>query len=201
MIVTENLKMKVGLTMNWIESIKKYTVFNEQEKIDKEIIVKCLGKFDDVLTRENEIAHITSSAFVINKNRDKLLMVHHNIYNSWSWTGGHADGDGDLLYVAIKEVKEETGVENIWVVSKDILSLDILPVLGHQRRGKYVAPHLHLSVAYLLECDENEQLVIKPDENSSVQWIPFKEIDTYSNEPHMIEIYKKIISKVESLSV
>jgi 8-oxo-dGTP pyrophosphatase MutT (NUDIX family) len=183
--------------MNWVESIKNYTVYSEQEKKDKKIIIKCLEMFDDVLTRDNEIVHITSSAFVVNKNRDKVLMVHHNIFNSWSWTGGHADGDEDLLYVAIKEVKEETGVENIWAVSEDILSLDILPVLGHKKRGKYVAPHLHLSVAYLLEGDENEPLVVKPDENSSVQWIPFEKIDTYSNEPHMKEIYKKIISKIE----
>jgi len=187
--------------MNWIDSIKNYTASNEQEKKDKAIIIKCLEMFDDIFTRDNEIVHITSSAFVVNKNRDKALMVHHNIFNSWSWTGGHADGDEDLLYVAIKEVKEETGIKNIQTVSEDILSLDILPVFGHEKRGKYVAPHLHLSVAYLLESDENEPLFIKPDENSNVQWIPFEEIDTYSNEPHMTEIYKKIISKIEELSI
>ncbi|WP_026678247.1 NUDIX hydrolase [Fictibacillus gelatini] len=187
--------------MNWIEQIKNYSAFNEQEQKDKEIMLKCLDQFDDVLTRNNDIVHITSSAFVVNKNRDKVLMVHHNIYNSWSWTGGHADGDGDLLHVAIKEVKEETGVETIRPVTDDIFSLDILPVVGHEKRGKYVAPHLHLSVAYLLEGDENEQLAIKPDENSGVQWIPFEEIDAYSNEPHMKAVYKKIIAKINALSI
>jgi len=181
--------------MNWIESIKKYTICNEQEKKDKEITIKCLELFDDLLTRDNEIAHITSSAFVVNKNRDKVLMVHHNIFNSWSWTGGHADGDPDLLHVAIKEVKEETGVKNIFPVNNDILSLDIIPVLGHIRKGKYVSPHLHISVAYLIEADENESLVVKPDENSGVQWIPVDKIDMYSNEPHMKKIYNKILSK------
>lgn len=184
--------------MNWRENIKNYSVWNEQEKKDKEIIIKCIEMFDDVLTRENDIAHLTSSAFVVNQKRNKILMVHHNIFNSWSWTGGHADGDEDLLNVAIKEVMEETGVNNIQPISEDILSLDILPVLGHQKRGKYIAPHLHLSVAYLLEGDENEPLVVKPDENSSVQWIKFEDIDKYSNEPHMIEIYKKIISKISN---
>ncbi|MGG4106042.1 NUDIX hydrolase [Paenibacillus lautus] len=155
--------------------------------------------FDDVLTRDNEIAHITSSAFVVNKNRSKALMVHHNISNSWSWA--HADGDVDLLYVANKEVKEETGIQNIKPVDQNILSLDILPVLGHTKKGKYIAPHLHISVAYLLEGDENETLVVKPDENSSVQWIPFREINMYSNESHMKVIYNKIISKIEKSSI
>jgi len=191
--------VKVGQGMNWIESIKNYNICNEQEKKDREIAIKCIDIFDDILTRDNEIAHITSSAFVVNKNKDKVLMVHHNIFNSWSWTGGHADGDEDLLHVAIKEVKEETGIKNISPVSEDILSLDIIPVLGHIRKGKYVSPHLHISIAYLIEADESEPLVVKPDENSGVQWVPLDKIDAYSNELHMKNIYHKILSKIATL--
>lgn len=77
--------------------------------------------------------------------------------------------------------------------------MDIIPVIGHIRKGKFVSPHLHLSVAYLLEADENEELVVKPDENSGVRWIPLSKIDTFSNEPHMMKIYNKIVSKIEAL--
>jgi ADP-ribose pyrophosphatase len=185
--------------MNWSESIKAYNPYNEQEEKDKEMIIKCIDTFQNILTRDNELAHITSSAFVINKTKDKVLMVHHNIYNSWSWTGGHADGEEDLLAVAIKEVKEETGVRNVRSVSSNIFSLDILTVLGHVKRGKYVAPHLHLSVAYLVEADENELLIIKADENSGVKWIPIEEVNTYSDEPHMQKVYSKLISKIKDL--
>lgn len=191
--------MKVRENMNWIDSIKKYNPYNEQEKKDKEIILNCINTFDDILTRNNEITHITSSAFVVNEARDKVLMVHHNIYNSWSWTGGHADGEEDLLVVAIKEVKEETGVRNIHPVSSNIFSLDILPVLGHVKRGKYVSAHLHLSVAYLVEADENELLIVKADENSDVRWIQIDEVNTYSSEPHMQKIYNKLIAKISAL--
>lgn len=187
------------MKLNWIESIKEYTACNDQEKKDKEITIRSLEMFDDILIRDNELVHVTSSAFVVNKNRDKVLMVHHNIFNSWSWTGGHADGDGNLLFVAIKEVKEETGVQNVFPVSEDIVSLDIIPVLGHIRKGKYVAPHLHISIAYLVEADENEPLIVKPDENSGVKWIAIEEIDSYSNEPHMKKIYNKVISKIQAL--
>lgn len=183
--------------MNWINSIKEYTPCNEQEEKDKEVIIKCIDMFNDILTRDNEIAQITSSAFIVNKDKDKVLMVYHNIYTSWSWVGGHVDGEEDLLYVAIKEAKEETGIKDVSSVSDNILSLDILPVLGHVRKGKYVPPHLHLSVTYLLEADENEQLIIKPDENNGVKWIPVNKIDTYSNEPHMVKVYNKIMSKLK----
>jgi 8-oxo-dGTP pyrophosphatase MutT (NUDIX family) len=185
--------------MDWIKSIEKYAPCNEQEKKDKELTLKYAGLFDDILTRENDLIHMTSSAFVVNKDRSKALMVHHNIYNSWSWTGGHADGESDLLFVAIKEVKEETGIGNVCPVSEDILSLDIIPVLGHIKRGKYVSPHLHISAAYLLEADESDYLAIKADENSDVKWVPIEDIEYYSDEPHMKKIYRKIISKVNGM--
>jgi 8-oxo-dGTP pyrophosphatase MutT (NUDIX family) len=185
--------------MNWITPIKEYLTCCEQEVKDKDSIIKCFETFEDILTRDNSIAHVTSSAFVVNHNRDKVLMVYHNIFDSWSWTGGHADGDENLLQVAMKEVQEETGIKSAIPVSNDILSLDMIPVRGHRKNGVYVSPHLHISIAYLLEADEKEPLVIKPDENSGVQWIPVTEIETYSSEPHMKKIYRKAINKFVSI--
>ncbi len=187
--------------MSWIDSIEEFVPSNEQERKDKEVILKYINMFDDILKRDNEIIHITISGFVINKDKDKVLMVHHNIFNSWSLTGGHADGEENLLGVAILEIKEETGVKNIIPITNKIISLDILPVLGHFRRGKYVSSHLHISVVYLVQADENELVVIKPDENSAVKWIPISEIDIHSSESHMKKIYNKIISKIEKLPV
>jgi len=184
--------------MNWTQLIKNYIPYCEQEEKDKKLIEYCINKFDDILTRENPIAHITSSAFIVNKTKDKVLMVHHNIYNSWSWTGGHADGEEDLLAVAIKEAREETGVKNIHPVTPHIFSLDVLPVTSHIKRGEYISAHLHLSVAYLALADEDELLIVKTDENSAVKWIPIEDVNAYSNEPHMQKVYGKFISKINS---
>lgn len=183
--------------MNWIDQIKEYTPYNEQEEADKKLILNAINNYDNLLSRENTIAHITSSGYIVNKERTKVLMIHHNIYKTWAWTGGHADGDDDLLHVAIKEAVEETGVKNFTPVTNEILSLDVLPVIGHIKRGKYVSAHLHLSVAYLLEASEDEELFIKEDENSGVKWIPIDEIDKYSNEPDMIILYNKFNEKIK----
>ena len=173
-------------------------IIDEQEKKDKEIILDFINKNDDVLVRDNEIAHITSSGFIVNKLRTKVLMIHHNIYNSWGWTGGHADGDSDLIKVSIKEAKEETGIKEARPITNDICSIDILPVNAHIKRGKYVASHLHLSVAYILEADENEELVVKEDENSGVKWVPINEVLEMSSEPWVRDrVYAKIIDKMK----
>jgi 8-oxo-dGTP pyrophosphatase MutT (NUDIX family) len=182
---------------NIIENFKPY---NEQEQKDKETFLKWMDSFEDLLTRNNEFAHFTSSAFVVNKEKTKVLMIYHKIYDSWGWTGGHADGEDDLLSVALREVEEETGVKKLKPVSNDIFLLDILSVIGHFKRGKYVSAHVHLSVAYLIEADENEPLRIKEDENSGVAWVPIGEVVAKSTEPHMKILYKKAIDKIQSFS-
>ena len=67
----------------WKQQLINYKPYNEQEKADLRVIHRCIETFDDILTRNNEIAHFTISGFVVNEKRDKVLMVHHNIYNSW----------------------------------------------------------------------------------------------------------------------
>ena len=184
--------------MNWQQQITNYEPTNEQEVVDKQLFLKCMQTFDQILTRENEIAHVTCSAFVVNKARTKVLMVHHNIYQSWSWTGGHADGETDFLSVALREVQEETGVCHLQPVTPNIYSLDVLTVVGHMKKGKFISPHLHLNVAYLIEADEEHALTIAKEENSGVAWLPIGKIDDYSNEEHMKPIYHKIIAKMNA---
>ena len=93
-----------------INQIKEYKPYNEQEERDKILILDWIRNNENAFSRENTVAHMTASAWVVNRERTRVLMVYHNIYNSWSWLGGHADGETDLLSVAIREVKEEAGI-------------------------------------------------------------------------------------------
>ncbi len=150
----------------------------------------------DYLDRTNLIAHFTASMWTVNKERTKTLMVYHNIYNSWSWIGGHADGIEDLCAVALRELQEETGVGNARLVSGDIFSLETIIVEGHVKKGNYVPSHLHFNVTYLAEADENEVLIVNEAENQAVKWWSFEEALKVSTEPWMVEnIYKKLIEK------
>ena len=177
--------------------IEKYIPYNEQEKSDRNVMLKYINDFDDVLTRNNEYGHFTASGWVVNNKRTKVLMVYHNIYKSWSWTGGHSDGDSNLLNVAIKELKEETGVKNVKPILDDIFSLEIICVNGHVKEEKYVSSHVHLNVSYFLEADENDALKVKEDENSGVKWVDIDKVIEVSSEPWMKGIYKKLIEKMK----
>jgi 8-oxo-dGTP pyrophosphatase MutT (NUDIX family) len=183
--------------LNLHEEIQNYIPFNEQEKNDKSIMLKYLSENKNTLTRENEIAHFTASAWVLNNDEDKVLMIYHNIYKSWSWTGGHVDGEEDLLAVAIREVQEETGINEVVPITTNIYSLETITVDGHVKRGKYVSSHLHMNLTYLLKATGNEALVVKPDENSGVKWVNIEEAVSISNEPWMQGIYEKLNLKLD----
>ena len=182
------------------EIIEKYQPYNEQEAKDKQTMLKYIDTFEDVLTRNNEFGHFTASAWTLNQERTKVLMVYHNIYQSWAWTGGHADGESNLLEVAIRELKEETGVKNVKVLNDNIFSLEIICVNGHVKRGKYISSHQHLNLTYLLEVDEKEILKMKEDENSGVKWINLEDVEKASNEKWMIEnVYQKLNDKLKNM--
>lgn len=184
--------------MKFIESLINYVPYNEQEEKDKKFMLNYIDNSANILDRTNIVAHFTASSWIVNKARDKVLMIYHNIYDSWSWTGGHADGDDDLLAVAVKEAKEETGVDNILPVDGSIYSIEVITVDGHIKRGEYVSSHLHLNITYLLEADESEDLSVKEDENSAVSWFDMECVVEASSEPWMQNhIYKKLNEKLD----
>ena len=184
----------------YVDEIRAYTPQNEQEAADQRLILEYIRLFpDNILTRDNEIAHLSSSGFVVNADGTRVLMAHHNIYKVWAWTGGHADGEGDLLSVALREAREETGVEHIRPLSPAIASLDILPVWGLVKRGKWVPSHQHLNVSYLLVADERDALQIREGENSRVGWLPAERLLEYTNEWQMDGVYAKLLARAREL--
>ena len=184
--------------MTITEQIKAYTPCCEQERRDQEAMLAFLAVNDDAFLRSNLTAHMTASAWVLSPDRTRVVMVYHNIYRSWSWTGGHADGEEDLLAVAIREVQEETGIRELKVLKDGIFSLENLTVDGHIKRGVYVPSHIHMNVTYLLQAKE-DTLRCKRDENSGVQWMTPQEALASSTEPWMVErIYRKLVDKAKA---
>ncbi len=167
-----------------------------QEAADKALLLRWMDWGGDILTRENQTAHLTASAWVVSPDRTQVLMAYHNLYRSWAWLGGHADGDADLQAVAAREAREESGIQTLRPLG-EIASLEILTVDGHKKRGSYVPSHLHLNVTYLFEADPSEPLAVKADENSAVGWINVADIPEKSTEPWFVErIYSKLIRKM-----
>ena len=184
--------------MNLTSVLKTYHPWNRQEEQDIAEILRRLEQGEELYTRDNAAAHLTVSAWVVTPDRTQVLLAYHHIYDSWAWLGGHADGERDLLAVALREVREESGIPAT-PVSEDIFSVEILPVSGHEKRGEYLPSHLHLNVTFLLEADPNAPIRPKEDENSRVGWFYTEDALSASSEPWIRDrIYRKLCEKVQA---
>lgn len=183
--------------MDLIQALREYQPWNQQERQDRSEMLRRLQSGEPLLDRENLSAHMTASAWVVSPRRDRVLMAYHNLYDSWAWLGGHADGEEDLLSVALKEVREESGLQDVRPLTEDIFSVEILAVAGHEKKGQFVSSHLHLNVTYLLEADPAHPVRCKEDENKAVGWFTLEGAIAASKEPWFQErVYQKLNEKL-----
>ena len=180
--------------MDIVDEIRAFAPLCEQEERDKAAMLAFLAVHPDAFDRTCLTAHMTASSWILSPDRTRVAMCWHNLYRSWSWTGGHADGRRDLLAVAMDEAREETGLDTELLAS-GIFSLENLTVDGHVKRGVYVPSHIHMNVTYLLRA-KGEDLRPKPDENKAVRWMTPQEALTEPTEPWMVErVYRKLTER------
>ena len=97
---------------DWKQTIRGYVPKDEREVAEKAEILTLIDREGErLLTRDCAYAHVTASSVIVNRARTKTLMAFHKIYQSWAWTGGHADGETDLLHVAMREARDGIAVE------------------------------------------------------------------------------------------
>lgn len=178
--------------------IKQYAPQNDLEKQEKLLILQALQSFKKrTFQRTNLPCHISVSCFVLNYQYNKVLFACHNIYKSYGWLGGHADGIYDLAYVAKKELQEESSLKNFQMIGDTFISLEVLDVMPHLKNNQMVPAHLHLNFTYAFLADENLDIQIKPDENSKINWLDIDKLEEYVSEKKMLTIYHKIWQRIK----
>ena len=132
----------------------------------------------DCFYRELWPAHVTGSAWVVSPDRNQVLMMHHKKHNQWFQPGGHADGDADILRVAMRETAEETGLElsKIKLLGNKIFDLDIhaIPEIGSEPY------HEHIDVRFLIEVDNTIEIPGN-DESHDIIWVNINNITRFNN--------------------
>jgi 8-oxo-dGTP pyrophosphatase MutT (NUDIX family) len=123
-------------------------------------------------------AHVTGSAWVVSPDRSQVLMMHHRKHDQWFQPGGHADGDADILRVALRETSEETGLEpsRVRLLGPDVFDVDIHEIPASVRGPR----HEHIDIRFLVEID-NSLPVPGNDESHEVLWVDLPEVPRYNN--------------------
>lgn len=187
---------KPNIMPEWADVIVRFQPGDAREAAEKEIMLDLIARVGDgILKRECAFAHMTASSIIVNRARTHTLMAFHKIYNSWAWTGGHADGENDFEAIARREAQEESGISGLVRLGSGPASIEILPVWAHTKRGKAVGSHLHLNVSYLFEVDDTLPLRACEDENSAVGWIEIDKLADSVSEPPMLPIYERLLKR------
>jgi len=152
------------------ELLGNYQSTDSHQQDYKQKMLEFLHSSINCFSRENQTGHFTASAFVINKQGDKFLLMHHAKLDKWLQLGGHCDGDPDILSVAIKEAQEESGCQRIKPMSTEVFDLDIhyIPATAN------IVEHLHYDVRFLLQIDDNS-MIKSNKESKDLRWFSVKD--------------------------
>jgi len=167
--------------------IKHKTRFMEESAFVSRAI-RFIEAHEDCFYRELWPLHVTGSTWVVNAKRDHVLLLHHRKLNQWFQPGGHADGDADIVRVALKELSEETGMDekHINLVDLDVFDVDIHTIDATQRDPR----HEHIDIRFLVEIDDMLP-VPGNDESHQVLWVPLHEASRYNRNRSTFRMVEK----------
>ena len=185
-----------------LNKLRAYNPYDQRERDMHEALIHFVEAESDCFERGLQIGHITGSAWIIDRTRTRALLTHHLKLDRWLQLGGHADGDTDILRVALREAREESGLEDIRILSDAIFDVDV-----HAIPARATEPsHLHYDVRFLLEADATAPLVISR-ESKDLAWVALTDIAQITMEPSIARMaakslawncYKKTSAKLPS---
>lgn len=178
------------LLVNRLQLIQELCSYQTSYSEEKEFVISFLDllKSNDAFQRTHLPGHITGSSWIVNSDKTKVLLVHHAKLNRWLQPGGHADGDENVLRVALREAEEETGITRLTVLSDQIFDLDIHTIPTR----KDFPEHLHFDIRFLIQANEADPLVVS-EESHDVKWISLEELEKYNDETSILRLKQKLL--------
>lgn len=170
-----------------LQHLARYRPHDEHEREMYETLREFVTNEPDCFERSLSVGHITGSAWIVDHARTHVLLTHHRKLDRWLQLGGHADGEADILNVALREAREESGLADVQPLHRDIFDVDVhaIPARGSEPR------HLHYDVRWLLVADRAAPLVIS-SESKDLAWVPLIELDRFTNDRSMLRMAEKI---------
>jgi 8-oxo-dGTP pyrophosphatase MutT (NUDIX family) len=169
-----------------IRKLRDYQTEWENESDTVERFIEFVSTNEDCFERKLKESHITGSAWVVSKDGRQVLLTHHKKLNRWFQLGGHADGNSDVLGVAMREAQEESGLERVEQISGKIFDIDIhrIPERGSEPE------HYHYDVRYALKAAGNEEYTVS-NESHNLGWIEIEKLSELTEEESMLRMARK----------
>lgn len=153
-----------------IKLLKSYNPIDAKDDYNRQEIIKFVMSNNDCFERANQKGHITGSCWLLNPERNKVLLTHHRKLNKWIQLGGHAEGENDIIAVAIREAQEESGIDGIKCLSENIFDVDIHKIPAYKNDPE----HWHYDIRILLMAESENYIVSQ--ESKDLSWKSMEQI-------------------------
>lgn len=157
-------------------ALSRYRSLQPDESETVDLFEAFLNSAATVFDRSHVAGHFTGSGWVVSADGARVLLTHHRKLDRWLQPGGHADGDVDLARVALREAKEETGVQGLRLEDGDIFDLDRHRIPAR----KHDPEHWHYDVRYVVRAGADEHFVVS-EESHDLAWRDILELSRDAN--------------------
>ncbi len=170
----------------FIYLLDQYTPVDPDEILYKKKMLSFVKNNPDCFERTLEIGHITASSWLLDDTKEKALLLHHAKLDIWCQPGGHCDGNSDVLFTAIKEAQEESGIEEIIPLKTTIFDIDIhlIPSKGN------TPSHFHYDVRFLLQIS-NQKSPSLNQESKGFLWVDKNKTSLPTKERSIVRMWEK----------
>jgi len=169
-----------------LELLANYRQQHPAETTTADQLLEFVQNNHDCFERSLLCGHITGSAWLVNDNSTHVLLTHHRKLNRWLQLGGHADGEDDVLNVALREAQEESGLTDIELVRSTIFDIDIHPIPARKAEPE----HLHYDVRFAFRAVGDQRFVVS-DESNRLAWVPVIGLEDVVQDASMLRMAEK----------
>ena len=169
-----------------LKKLQEYSPSAPEERVFKDQMITFINEHPNCFDRSLEIGHITASCWLLNKDGSRALLMHHAKLDKWFQLGGHCDGESNVPMVALKEAREESGINGIELKSHDIFDIDIHLIPANKKEKA----HYHYDVRFLLQVMSDEQIV-RSSESKDLAWISKDLASLPTNNPSVVRMFEK----------
>ncbi len=166
----------------------RYPVTTQRDRINAQRLQQFMDDTVGPFDRTTLEGHVTATAFIVDRQREYALMLHHRKLNMWLPPGGHCDGNADVMETAIREIQEETGIKQVTIIGTDIFDIDIHLIPANSQEPE----HYHYDVRFLMEVDRNTLTQMNNEEALNLEWINIASLDDYTRLPSVLVLRDKV---------
>jgi 8-oxo-dGTP pyrophosphatase MutT (NUDIX family) len=174
-----------------LAQLERYEPADALEARHHAAIVALIDKTEKAFDRDHFApGHVTASCFIVAD--DQLLLHHHRRLDRWLQMGGHVELGEHPEEAALREGREESGLEDLALAAEGIFDLDVHVIPA----AKGEPEHRHFDVRYVARTASPHAVVIDRAESNDVAWVPFDRAEVLMNEAASSRVIQKIRSRL-----